>query len=67
MEPSQQIHDEGTRTSLKHSGNADRAKSDNEDTLALPVRLHTKSVEAFQHGECKVSINSASYENPTIT
>ena len=38
----------------------------NEDTLALPVRLHTKDVEARQHGKCEANINSTSDDNPTI-
>ena len=66
MEPSQQIRDEGTRTSPTHSGHENRVKLDDEDTLCLPIRLHTKSVEALQHGKHEASTNSASEDNPTI-
>ena len=47
-------------------GYADRAKSEDKDTPALPVRLHTKGVEALQHGECEANTNSTSGDNPTI-
>ena len=65
-DPSQQICNEGTRISLTHIGHADRAKLDNKDPPTLLVRLHTKGVEALQHGECEANINSASPVNPTI-
>ena len=60
------IRNGGARTSPIHSGYVDRAKSDDEDSSALPIRLHTKGVEALQHGERETSINSTSDENLTI-
>ena len=60
------IQNEGTRTSPTHSRYADRAKSDDEDSPALPVRLHTKGIESFQHGEREASIKSASENNQII-
>ena len=65
-EPSIQIRDEGTRTSPTHSGHADRTKSEDENSPALSVQLHTKDVEALHYGECKANINSTSDDNPTI-
>ena len=44
----------------------DRAKSEDKDTSALPVRLLTKGVEVLQHGELEANINPASDNNPNI-
>ena len=62
----QQIHDEATRTSPTHTRHEDRAKSDDQDSLILLVRLYLEDAEALQHGECEASTNTTSDIDFTI-
>ena len=65
-EPSWNICNAGTRTSPTNIGYADRVQSEDNDTSALLVQLHTKGFEVLQHGEYEANTNPTSYDNLTI-
>ena len=57
MATSREVLDEGARRGPTYIGHEDRAKSDEENSLALPIGIHSEGVEALQHGQCKASSN----------